>query len=192
MTLDSVFNPATVALVGASDSPGKMGTVLWRNLSGFRGSVIPVTRSASHVGGEQAYPSLLEVEGAVDLAVLAVPARAAPRIARQAAAKGVGAMVVLAGGFAETGPEGAALQEELAAAAGGVRVVGPNCLGVQNLSLGLNASITMEGRLEPGGVALISQSGAYGMAIHTRGEEDHIRFGKVYSSGNKMNIWITK
>lgn len=189
MTLDSVFNPSTVALVGASDTPGKVGAVLWRNLSGFRGEVIPVTRSASHVGGVEAYPSLLEVEGAVDLAVLAVPARAAPRIARQAAAKGVGAMVVLAGGFAETGPEGAALQQELSAAAGGVRVVGPNCLGVQNLTLGLNASITMEGRLEPGGVALISQSGAYGMAIHTRGEEDHIRFGKVYSSGNKMNIW---
>lgn len=189
MSLDSIFNPTRVALVGASDTPGKMGAVLWRNLSGFRGEVIPVTPSASHVGGVKAYPSLLEVEGDVDLAVLAVPARAAPRIARQADAKGVRAMVVLAGGFAETGAEGAALQEELAASAGRVRVVGPNCLGVQNLALGLNASITTEGRLEPGGVALISQSGAYGMAIHTRGEEDHIRFGKVYSSGNKMNIW---
>ncbi len=189
MTLDAVFNPKRVALVGASDTPGKMGTVLWRNLSGFRGEVIPVTPSASQVGGVEAYPSLPEVEGDVDLAVLAVPARAAPLIARQADAKGVKAMVVLAGGFAETGAEGAALQEELAGAAGRVRVVGPNCLGIQNLSLGLNASITTEGRLEPGGVALISQSGAYGMAIHTRGEEDHIRFGKVYSSGNKMNIW---
>ena len=189
MTLDSVFNPKRVALVGASDTPGKMGAVLWRNLSGFRGEVIPVTPSASHVGGVRAFPSLLEVEGDVDLAVLAVPARAAPQIARQADAKGVTAMVVLAGGFAETGPEGEALQQELATAAGQVRVVGPNCLGVQNLALGLNASITTEGRLEPGGVALISQSGAYGMAIHTRGEEDFIRFGKVYSSGNKMNIW---
>lgn len=189
MSLDPVFNPRRVALVGASDQPGKMGAVLWRNLSGFQGEVVPVTPSASQVGGTKAYPSLLEVEGDIDLAVLAVPARIAPEVARQADAKGVGAMVVLAGGFAETGPEGAALQKELAAAAGGVRVVGPNCLGVQNLSLGLNASITMEGRLEPGGVALISQSGAYGMAIHTRGEEDHIRFGKVYSSGNKMNIW---
>ncbi len=189
MTLDSVFNPQRVALVGASDRPGKMGSVLWRNLAGFRGEVIPVTSSASRVGGVKAYPSLPEVEGDVDLAVLAVPARVAPHIARQAHAKGVGAMVVLAGGFAETGSEGAALQEELAAAAGEVRVVGPNCLGVQNLAVGLNASITTEGRLQPGGVALISQSGAYGMAIHTRGEEDHIRFGKVYSSGNKMNIW---
>ena len=189
MSLHSVFNPERVALVGASDKPGKVGSVLWRNLSGFRGEVIPVTPSSSRVGGVRAYPSLAEVEGDVDLAVLAVPAQAAPRVAGQAEAKGVGAMVVLAGGFAETGPEGAALQKELAAAAGRVRVVGPNCLGVQNLALGLNATITTEGRLEPGGVALISQSGAYGMAIHTRGEEDHIRFGKVYSSGNKMDIW---
>ena len=189
MSLASVFNPKRVALVGASDTPGKMGSLLWRNLSGFHGEVIPVTSSASHVGGAKAYPSLLEVEGYIDLAVLAVPARVAPQIARQAHAKGVGAMVVLAGGFAETGPQGAALQEELAAAAGNVRVVGPNCLGVQNLALGLNASITGSARLEPGGVALITQSGAYGMALHTRGEEDHIRFGKVYSSGNKMNIW---
>ena len=189
MSLASVFNPTRVALVGASENPGKVGSVLWRNLSGFCGEVIPVTPSSSQVGGVKAYPSLVEVEGDVDLAVLAVPARAAPHIARQADAKGVGAMVVLAGGFAETGPKGAALQAELADAAGRVRVVGPNCLGVQNLALGLNASITTEGRLKPGGVALISQSGAYGMAIHTRGEEDHIRFGKVYSSGNKMNIW---
>ncbi len=189
MSLASVFNPKRVVLVGASDTPGKMGSLLWRNLSGFHGEVIPVTSSASHVGGAKAYPSLLEVEGDIDLAVLAVPARVAPQIARQAHAKGVGAMVVLAGGFAETGPQGAALQEELAAAAGNVRVVGPNCLGVQNLALGLNASITGSARLEPGGVALITQSGAYGMALHTRGEEDHIRFGKVYSSGNKMNIW---
>ncbi len=189
MSLDPVFNPRRVALVGASEQPGKMGSVLWRNLSGFQGDVIPVTPSASQVGGVKAYPSLLEVEDEVDLAVLAVPARIAPPVARQADARGVKAMVVLAGGFAETGAEGAALQKELAAAAGGVRVVGPNCLGVQNLALGLNASITTHARLEPGGVALISQSGAYGMAIHTRGEEDFIRFGKVYSSGNKMNIW---
>ena len=153
MTLDAVFNPQTVALVGASDTPGKMGSVLWRNLSGFQGQVIPVTPSASAVGGVKAYPSLLEVEEHIDLAVLAVPARVAPHVAREADAKGVRAMVVLAGGFAETGPQGAALQEKLAAAAGRVRVVGPNCLGVQNLALGLNASITTEGRLQPGGVA---------------------------------------
>lgn len=189
MSLDPVFNPRRVALVGASEQPGKVGSLLWKNLSGFNGEVIPVTPSASRVGGVRAYPSLLEAPGAIDLAVVAVPARVAPHIARQADARGVAAMVVLAGGFAETGPEGAALQDELAAAAGRVRVVGPNCLGVQNLAIGLNASLAWSAQPAPGGVALITQSGAYGMALHTRGEEDHIRFGKVYSSGNKMDIW---
>ncbi len=188
MTLDQVFNPTRVAVVGASDRPGKVGTVLWNNLDGFAGERIPVTSSADSVGGIRAVPSLLEIDGPVDLAVLVVPARATPDIARQAAAKGVGAMVVLAGGFAETGPQGADLQAELIEAAGRVRIVGPNCFGVQNIARGLNASIALAGDIKPGKVALITQSGAYGMAIHSMADDEHLRFGKVYSSGNKAGI----
>ena len=188
MTLDPVFNPARVAVVGASDRPGKVGSVIWRNLAAFEGEAIPVTTSADQVGGVPAVPSLAEIEGRVDLAILVVPARAAPAVARQAAAKGVGAMVVLAGGFAETGPAGAVLQAELVEAAGPVRIVGPNCFGVQNIGSGLNASITMAGDIEPGKVALITQSGAYGMAIHSMALDESLRFGKVYSSGNKADI----
>ncbi|MDE0169383.1 MAG: acetate--CoA ligase family protein [bacterium] len=188
MTLDAVFNPARVAVVGASDRPGKVGTVVWRNLADFDGDVVPVTSSSPSVGGVPAARSLTEVEGDVDLAVLVVPARAAPTVARQAAVKGVGAVVVLAGGFAEIGDEGAALQAELVEAAGQVRIVGPNCFGVQNMAVGLNASMTAAGSHEPGGIALITQSGAYGMAIHAMAPDEHLRFGKVYSSGNKADI----
>ena len=188
MSLDAVFNPARVAVVGASERPGKVGSVVWRNLAAFDGEIIPVTSSSSSVGGVEAFPSLAEVEGDIDLAVLVVPARVAPRIAKQAAAKGVRAMVVLAGGFAETGEEGAALQAELIRAAGPVRIVGPNCFGVQNMTRGLNASMTAAGDHEPGGIALITQSGAYGMAIHAMALDEHLRFGKVYSSGNKADI----
>lgn len=188
MTLDALFNPSRVAVVGASDQPGKVGAVIWRNLSSFDGEVIPVTRSSAAVGGVRAYPSLLEVDGQVDLVILAVPSRAAPAVARQAAAKEVGAMVVLAGGFAETGDEGAALQAELVEAAGKVRIVGPNCFGVQNMARRLNASITPAGDAQAGGIALITQSGAYGMAIHAMAPDEHLRFGKVYSSGNKADI----
>ena len=188
MTLDAVFNPARVAVVGASDRPGKVGSVIWRNLSAFEGEAIPVTTSADQVGGVPAVPDLAAIEGDVDLAILVVPARAAPAIARQAAAKGLEAMVVLAGGFAETGPAGAGLQAELVKAAGPVRIVGPNCFGVQNIGSGLNASITMAGDIEPGNVALITQSGAYGMAIHSMALDESLRFGKVYSSGNKADI----
>lgn len=188
MSLDALFNPTRVAVVGASEQPGKVGWVLWRNLSSFEGETIPVTRSSGTVGGVRAFASLSEVEGDLDLVVLAVPSRAAPAVARQAAARGVGAMVVLAGGFAETGEEGATLQAELVEAAGKVRIVGPNCFGVQNMARRLNASITPAGATEPGGIALITQSGAYGMAIHAMAPDEHLRFGKVYSSGNKADI----
>ena len=188
MSLDAVFNPARVAVVGASDRPGKVGTVVWRNLADFDGEVVPVTSSSSSVGGVKAVGSLTEIEGDIDLAVLVVPSHIAPTIARQAAAKGVKAIVVLAGGFAETGEEGAALQTELVEAAGPVRIVGPNCFGIQNMAIGLNASMTPAGSYEPGGIALITQSGAYGMAIHAMAPDEHLRFGKVYSSGNKADI----
>ena len=188
MTLDAIFNPARVAVVGASDRPGKVGSVIWRNLAAFDGERDPVTTSAESVGGVPAVPSLTEIDGPVDLAILVVPARVAPAVASQAAAKGVGAIVVLAGGFAETGPAGAALQAELVEAAGPVRIVGPNCFGVQNIALGLNASITMAGDIEAGKVALVTQSGAYGMAIHSLALDENLRFGKVYSSGNKANV----
>ena len=189
MSLEKLFNPRRVALVGASAQPGKVGNLLWRNLSSFHGEVIPVTPSARQVEGTPAAADLEEVEGEVDLAVVAVPARAAPLVARQAAAKGVGAMVVLSAGFAETGPEGAALQEELGRAAGGVRVAGPNCFGVLNPARGLNASLTgVDPVSRPGNIALVTQTGAYGMALHTRARDDRIRFGKIYASGNKLDI----
>ncbi|HET9442218.1 MAG TPA: CoA-binding protein, partial [Acidimicrobiales bacterium] len=141
--LAAVFGPRRIVLVGASDRPGRMGELLWRNLSSFPGQVVPVTPSAATVGGCKAYPRLADVEGEVDLAVIAVPAAAVPGVVGDAAAKGVPAVVVITGGFAETGAEGARLQHELLAAAraGGVRVVGPNCFGVQNADLPLNASL---------------------------------------------------
>ena len=188
MSLDSLFNPSRVAVVGASDQPGKVGAVVWRNLSSFEGETIPVTRSSDTVGGARAFASLAEIGGHVDLVVAVVPSRATPGIARQAAAKGFDAMVVLAGGFAETGHEGAELQAELLEAAGPVRIVGPNCFGIQNMAIGLNASITAAGSHKPGGIALVTQSGAYGMAIHAMAPDEHLRFGKVYSSGNKADI----
>ena len=138
--LAAVFEPRRVALVGASDRPGSVGRLLWDNLATFPGEVVPVSQS-SRVGGQAAYPSLGDVPGPVDLAVIATPAATVPGIVRAAAAKGVAAAVVLSAGFAEVGDEGAKLQAEAVAAAraGGVRLVGPNCFGVQNSRLPLNA-----------------------------------------------------
>jgi acyl-CoA synthetase (NDP forming) len=188
--LDAVFAPRRVALVGASDEPGRLGTLLWENLSTFSGDVVPVSRSATRVGGSTAHPDLATVDGDIDMAVLAVPAAAVPAVARDAAAAGVRALVVLSGGFAETGPDGAALQDELAtiARAAGMRVVGPNCFGVQNAAVGLNASIAAGATGTLGTIALVTQSGAYGMALHAMGADERVRFGTVYASGNKVDI----
>jgi len=187
--LDAVFSPRRVALVGASERVGTVGRLLWDNLADFPGEVVPVCRSGS-VRGTVAYPDLREVPGDVDLAVIAAPAAAVPDAVRAAADKGVGAAVVLSGGFAETGPEGARLQAETVAAAraGNVRLVGPNCFGVQNADLPLNASIAAGTPRGGGGVSIVTQSGSYGMAVHTLAAEEALRVAKVFAAGNKAEI----
>jgi acetyltransferase len=150
---------------------------------------VPVCQ-ADAVGGTTAYADLRDVPGDVDLAVIATPAAAVPEVVRAAADKGVGAVVVLSAGFAETGPDGARLQAEAVAAAraGKVRLVGPNCFGVQNADLPLNASIAAGTPRGGGGVSIVTQSGSYGMAVHTLAAEEALRVAKVYAAGNKAEI----
>lgn len=188
--LTAVFEPRRIALVGASDRPGRIGALFWRNLSSFPGDVVPVTRSAETVAGRRAYPSLVAVEGDVDLAVIVVPAAAVPAVIRDAGVKGVSAAIVISGGFAEAGPDGLRRHYELmaAAAASGVRIVGPNCFGVQNCDLPLNASMATGAPLGGGGISLVTQSGAYGMAIHSLGIDQRLRFAKIYAAGNKADL----
>ena len=186
---DAVFSPRRVALVGASERPGTVGRLLWDNLGDFPGEVVPVCQ-ADTVCGTVAYADLREIAGLVDLAVIATPAAAVPDVLRAAADKGVGAAVVLSAGFAETGPDGARLQAEAVAAArsGNVRLVGPNCFGVQNADLPLNASIAAGTPRGGGGVSIVTQSGSYGMAVHTLAAEEALRVAKVYAAGNKADI----
>lgn len=189
-SLDALFHPTRVAVVGASERPGTVGALLMRNLAAFPGEVIPISTSQATVEGTPTLPSLAAITEHVELAIVAVPATAVPDVVADAAAAGVGALVVLAGGFAETGPEGATLQRRTveAARAGGVRLIGPNCFGVQNPNTRLNASIAT-GMPPPGGdLALATQSGAYGMAIATLGAEEQLRFSKVYAAGNKADV----
>jgi len=187
--LAAVFEPRRVALVGASDRPGSVGRLLWDNLASFPGEVLPVSQAAT-VGGRPAYGDLRQVPGEVDLAVIVTPAATVPDIIRSAAAAKVGAAVVLSAGFAETGPAGARLQAEAVAAAktGGVRLVGPNCFGVQNADLPLNASIAAGMPRGGGGVSIVTQSGSYGMAVHALGQDEGLRVAKVFAAGNKADI----
>lgn len=188
--LEAVFNPRRVALVGASDKPGSMGELFWRNLCGFPGEVVPVTPSAPTVGGVPTCRTLADLDRPVDLAVVVVRAEAVPAVVRDAAAARIPAALVISGGFAETGATGDTLQAELltAARAGGVRVVGPNCFGVQNCDLPLNASMATGLPPGGGGITLATQSGSYGMAIHTLAVDERTRFAKVYAMGNKVDL----
>jgi acetyltransferase len=180
--LDALFSPRRIALVGASERAGTLGALLGRNLADFPGEVVPIRP------GE----SLCDVEGPIDLAVVAVPSTAVPGVAADAAAAGVTAMVVLSGGFAETGPDGVALQDELVGKAGAVRVVGPNCFGLQNCDLPMNASIAAGLPSGGGGISFVSQSGAYGMAIYDLAHDEHARFAKICAPGNTCDVSIAE
>ena len=189
-SLRQVLDPARIAVVGASATEGSPGFVLWRNLQSFPGEVVPVSRRAAEIDGVTAYPTLRDVPGQIDLAVVAVPAAAALDVVRDAAAAGVGACVIVSAGFAETGPEGAALQEELVRVArdGGVLLVGPNCLGVQNCDVPLNASLAAGTAAGGGGISVITQSGSYAMALHALSADEGVGFAVAYSSGNRCDV----
>ncbi|GMG83500.1 acetate--CoA ligase family protein [Paralimibaculum aggregatum] len=179
-TLDDLLNPRSIAIVGASDDPTRIGG---RPLSHmirqrFAGPVYPVNPKRDRVQGLQAYPSLAEIPDGIDFALIAVPAPLVAEQVRLAAARGAKTALIFSSGFAEAGAEGARLQDEVAAAgrAGGIRVLGPNCLGLFNAEAGFypTFSSTIDRATPvPGGISIASQSGAYGshiyMASHARG-----------------------
>lgn len=188
------FRPRGVAVVGASRVPGKVGyTVLLNLRSMYRGPLYPVNPRAGEILGLPAYPSLLEVPDPVDLAVVAVPARAVPRVVEDAGRRGLRGVVVLSAGFREVGPAGAELERKLVEAARryGLRVVGPNCIGVYSPSTGVNATFLdpeRQGLPGPGPIAFISQSGALGAAVLDWAEARGIGVSRFVSVGNKADV----
>ena len=186
----AAFTPRRVALVGASAEAGKAGRLLLDNLlAGFSGEVVPIHPQATELLGLRAYASVTAVPGPIDLAVIVTPAAATVRVIEDCAAAKVTVAIVLSGGFAEVGAEGAALEAAIArtARAGGLRLIGPNCFGLIDVSCGLNASLAM-GLPAAGGVSLFTQSGSYGMAAFSRSAQGAIGFAKVLSAGNKADV----
>lgn len=188
-----VLRPASVAVIGASRRAGTVGGAVVSNLlaAGFSGSLHLVNPRSSEVAGRPTVAAIEDVEGDVELAVIAVPARAVLEAARGCAAKGVRALVVLSAGFAELGPEGRSRQDELLALcrASGMRMVGPNCLGVANAraETALNATFA-PGSRPPGSVAFASQSGAFGIAAIDEATERGIGLSSFVSMGNKADL----
>ncbi|HEV7523644.1 MAG TPA: GNAT family N-acetyltransferase [Acidimicrobiia bacterium] len=185
--------PRSIAVIGAGREPGKIGHELFRNLLeyGFGGAVYPVHPSAGSVAGVRAYPSVLEVPDAIDLAVIVVPADGVLAVARQCAEKGVRGLLVISAGFAEAGPAGKTAERELVALArsNGMRVIGPNCLGVVNTANAVRMNATF-GPTRPvgGNVAFLSQSGGLGIELMSRAGELGIGISQFVSVGNKADV----
>ena len=145
-SLDVIFRPETIAVIGATEKAGSVGrTVMWNLVSNpFGGTVFPVNPERTNVLGVKAYPSIAEVPERVDLAVVVVPAPAVPDVIAECADAGVGGAIIISAGFKEIGAEGRELEERVLEEArrGRMRVIGPNTLGVMNPSTGLNANTT--------------------------------------------------
>ena len=192
-SLDPLLRPRTVAVIGASRRRGTIGAEIFHNLlaNGFTGAVYPVNPAARAVQGVRAFPSVGDVPDAIDLAVVTVPARAVPAVVDECIAAGVKALLVISAGFAETGEEGRAAQAELTAKvrAAGIRMVGPNCLGLLNADPEVALDATFAPTWPPhGGVALSSQSGAVGLAILDYAAELGIGVHHFVSVGNKADV----
>ena len=169
--LTPLFEPGSVAVIGASEAPGKVGSVLLSNLlaAGYRGALFAVNPKYSTVRGVPCYASVGKVPAHLDLAVVATPARAVPEVIEECGRAGVRSAVVITAGFSEAGPEGAKLEQALLdnAHRWGVRLIGPNCLGIARPELGLNATFA-RGAALPGSLGLVSPVGRKVLAATTR------------------------
>ena len=188
--LDAIFKPKSVALIGASNTPGKLGYDVLYNLinAGLQGPIYPINPKADEILGLKAYKDIGSTPAPAELAVFLIPSRMVAGAIEECGKAGVKAAVVVTGGFAEAGEEGEKLQAELAAKARqySVRVIGPNCQGVNSPYSNLCASwplITTRGR-----IAFISQSGTVGAALIDWASVEHLGFSAFVSLGNRVDV----
>ena len=191
MSFESFFSPKSVAIVGASRQKSKVGYGVLANMieAGYKGKIYPVNPQADTIEGLKCYPDLESVKQVPELVIIIVPAKIVPAVMQQCAKIGTRAVIIITAGFKEVGKEGRELEEQITQIArqAGIRVVGPNCLGLIVPANNLNASFG--GDLPAaGGIAYISQSGALLAAILDMANANGIGFSKLVSIGNKMDI----
>jgi acetyl coenzyme A synthetase (ADP forming)-like protein len=188
--LNYVFEPKSVAVIGASDKKGSIGYAIFANIltSGFNGIVYPVNPKCTSILNVKAYGTVNEIPGEVDLVVLCIQKNAVVTVINQCVLKKVKALIVITAGFKETGDEGKQLEDNIKAlaVANNMLLIGPNCLGVINTSASVNFNATFSvGMPHKGKVALISQSGAVGVAALDYAEQNQLGISKFISIGNK-------
>ncbi len=191
--LDAVFKPRSVAIIGATPRKGSIGHTVLHNImaSDFNGAVYPVHPQAPFIHSIKAYRSVLEIPDPVDMAVIIVPWKHVTQVAEECGRKGVRGLIVISAGFREIGPEGARREEELLAVVQqyGMRMIGPNCLGVINVTPAVNLNATFAPtRPIDGKIAFMSQSGAFGVSIMQQMEWRRIGLSYFVSIGNSADV----
>ena len=196
--LDALFRPRSVAIIGASSDANRIGgRPIAFSKRAFKGAIVPINPNRREILGLPAYPSIMDAPGQIDQAIIAVPAKAAMQAADECIAKGVKAAVMFSSGFAETGAEGRAMQEDLArrCAAGGMKLLGPNSLGTFNVHAGLYS--TFSSYFDPlwprtGPVSIVSQSGAFGTYFLAIAAERGLGFSHFVATGNEAGVDVAE
>jgi acyl-CoA synthetase (NDP forming) len=188
---DLLFNPKSIAMIGATGNIGKWGAIVFLNIlmGGYQGKLYPVNPKGEMVFNHPAYPKVTDIPEPVDLAVIAIPARVTKEAVQDCIRKGIRMAIVITSDFSETGEEGARLEKEIVeiARSGGLRLVGPNTMGIFSASARLTALMPPV-RPRRGAVSLVSQSGNIGTQILGWGEKFAVGFSKYVSSGNEGDL----
>ena len=187
--LEGVFNPRSVAVIGASNQRGKWGYMLLERIigGGFKGEIYPVNPKGGEIQGLKAYPNVKDIEGPVDLAVIGIPASVVQGAVEDCVAKGVKGLIIVTAGYGETGTEGKKLEDEIAKTvqASGTRLVGPNCIGIINTAASLNASSLPFAK---GDIGFVCQSGGLCEDVRLLLQQRKWGFSKLISMGNQTDI----
>ena len=189
--LSTLFSPKSVAVIGASERPDSVGAIVFKNMleSGFKGTLYPINPTHKKIQGKRAYATIEDIGKPVELAVICTKAETVPDIIEACGRHGVRSAVVLSAGFSEVGAHGAAIERAMLANAKtyGVRIIGPNCLGIMRTGIGLNATF-FKGNIKSGNLALVSQSGALCTAILDWAPANDIGFSSVVSMGTSADV----
>ena len=191
--LDAIFSPKALAVVGASTTPGKVGHDIFVNIlnGSFTGTLYPVNPKARSVACVKAYPTLTDIPDDIDLAMIILPPHLALKATKDAIDKGVKGIVIVSAGFREVGGEGLEIENKIVALCtdAGVRMIGPNCLGVINPNPDIRLNASFSARMpESGNVSFISQSGALCTAVLDFAADREFGFSKFISIGNKADV----
>jgi acetyl-CoA synthetase (ADP-forming) len=192
--MEALFKPSAVAVIGASDNPGKLGSHVMRSLKdgGYPGRIYPVNPGKNEIMGIKTYPSLLQIPESVDLSIIVLPAEQVPKTVIECGEKGVKGIVLITAGFKEIEDQrGEALQSETTKLSNqfGIKVIGPNTFGVVNLHLPINASFTPEfSWVAKGGISLVSQSGGMSHLMAFLSMRSNTGFSKIIGLGNRCNV----